>query len=308
MALEGELSNSELVAYHNGEIVPESRVRIPFRDSAAILGIGVHDSSRTFKGEIFKLREHMERLWKNLRYLSIDPGLSLADMEEITREVVRRNLAIAPGELSVTQRVSRGPLRGEAYGPPTVIVECGPIRFDSRARWFTEGIKLATSALRRTPAWAESPQAKTVNRLNLIMATEDVWASDPDAWALLCDENYNIAEGRWYNIFVVRDGKLLTPSTEYVLPGITRATVLELAEALNIPAQEGNISVYDAYNADEIFVTSTSVVICPVARLNGRRPAQESIPGPVTRRLQEAFSHLVGVDFVEQYTRFLKTG
>jgi branched-chain amino acid aminotransferase len=296
---------NEMVAYFNGRIVPESEVLISFRDSSAMWGIGVHDSSRTFKGEIFRLREHLDRLERNLRYMRIDAGLSMAELEDVTRDVVARNLAIAGGDISVTQRISRGPTRGEDYGPPTVIVESSPIRFQSRAHWFTEGVRLATSTIRRTPAWAESPQAKTVNRLNLVMATEDVWALDRDAWALLCDENLNLAEGRWYNVFVVVNGTLLTPSTQHVLPGITRATVLELAEKLSIPTFESDISVYDAYNADEIFVTSTSVVICPVSSINGRHPREGAIPGPVTGRLQQAFTDLVGVDFVRQYTDHL---
>jgi branched-chain amino acid aminotransferase len=133
-----------------------------------------------------------------------------------------------------------------------------------------------------------------------------VKAQNPDAWAVLLDVNGNLAEGQGSNIFLVRDGKLLTPGERYVLPGVSRRAVIDLAGQLNIPVAETDLDLYDAYTADECFLTSTSLCICGVRSLNGRSFAAGTVPGPVTRRLTDAYKELVGCDFVAQYLRCLE--
>ena len=112
--------------------------------------------------------------------------------------------------------------------------------------------------------------------------------------------NGNLCEGYGSNIFVVRDGTISTPKRHYVLDGISRQTTFDLAHELGIDLQEVDIDLFDAYTADEIFVTSTSWCICPVSTVNGTTIGN-SVPGPVTERLQKAYSGLVGIDIVEQY-------
>ena len=124
------------------------------------------------------------------------------------------------------------------------------------------------------------------------------------AWAVLLDHAGNLSEGMGSNIFVVRQGRLLTPRERFVLPGVSRAVVMELAEELDIPVIEQDIDLYDAYTADEAFLTSTSLCICPVRSINGT-PIGSEVPGPVTRRLTEAHIDLTGCDFVAQYLRHL---
>jgi branched-chain amino acid aminotransferase len=102
---------------------------------------------------------------------------------------------------------------------------------------------------------------------------------------------------------MVRDGKVMTPQSRYVLPGVSRAVTIELAAKLGIPCEERDIDLYDAYTADEAFLTSTSLCICPVRSINGRAVAETAIPGPVTRQLIDAYAKLVGMDFVGQYLR-----
>ena len=121
----------------------------------------------------------------------------------------------------------------------------------------------------------------------------------------MTDEHGNLAEGRFYNVFVVRDGALFTPRAQAVLPGITRETVLDLARELSIPAHEADIDLYDAYNADELFLTSTSLCICPVRSVNGSKIGAGGVPGPITKRLTEAYIDLVDCDFVAQYLKQL---
>jgi len=138
-----------------------------------------------------------------------------------------------------------------------------------------------------------------------VLADREVKAQNPDAWAVLLDVNGNLSEGQGSNIFLVRDGCLMTPRERYVLPGVSRQAVIDLAATLKIPFEEQDIDLYDAYTADECFLTSTSLCICGVRTLNGRSFAEAKVPGPVTRRLTEAYKKLVGCDFVAQYLRRL---
>ncbi len=299
---------NERICYFNGDFVPESRVRVPFRDSSWIYGDGAFDMTRSFGHKIFKLREHVERLYRSLRYLRIDPGLSPAEMIAISEEVFERNRhLLGPDEdYWVGQRVSRGirPVEGdnwERYGP-TVIVECMPLPLRQRAKSFRDGIKVITPSVRRIAPDMLTPRAKTHNYLNLIVASREVEALDPEAWAVLLDVNGNLAEGLGSNIFLVEGGRLLTPREQYVLPGISRATVIELARAEGIPVAEADLDLYDAYNAEEAFLTSTSLCICPVRSINGNPIGPRGqVWGPITRRLADAYVRLVGFDFVRQY-------
>jgi branched-chain amino acid aminotransferase len=126
-------------------------------------------------------------------------------------------------------------------------------------------------------------------------------AHDPDAWAVLLDVNGNLAEGMGSNIFVVRDGKLYTPSERYVLPGVSRQMTLDLAHKLAISVMEGDIDLFDAENADEMFLTSTSLCIAGVRTFNGAKIGDSRPPGPITKRLTDAYIAEVGCDFVKQY-------
>jgi branched-chain amino acid aminotransferase len=121
----------------------------------------------------------------------------------------------------------------------------------------------------------------------------------------LLDVNGNLSEGQGSNIFLVRDGRLLTPKERYILPGVSRQAVIDLARSLEIPFEEQDIDLYDAYTADECFLTSTSLCICGVRSLNGRSFAADKVPGPITQRLIDAYKELVDCDFVAQYLQRL---
>jgi branched-chain amino acid aminotransferase len=301
----------ERVAYHNGQIVPEREVRVPFRDRGFKFGDAVFDTTRTFGHRIFKLREHVDRLYRSLRYLQIDPQLAPARMAEITEEVLRRNLTLLDpdDDYWVTQRVSRGlePEHQPVFGQtgPTVIVECQPLPLRARAPLFRDGLKVMTPSVRRTPPQSFSPRAKTHNYLNVILGDLEVRAHDPEAWAVLLDLQGNLAEGTGSNIFLVREETIYTPRGQFVLGGISRETVIELAGENGIPLVESDLDLYDAYAAEEAFLTSTSLCICPVRSINGVPIGNGQVPGPVTRRLTEAYVRLVDFDFVAQYLKRL---
>ncbi|HEV2302770.1 MAG TPA: aminotransferase class IV [Stellaceae bacterium] len=302
---------NERVAWFNGKILPESEVLIPFRDLSFLRGDGVFDMTRSFNGMAFRLKEHVARLYRSLAYVDIDPGLSPAEIVAVSEEVLERNRhLLGPDEdYWLAQRVSRGvkevPGDNWAHTGPNVIVECMPLPFAERARDFRDGIAVLIPSVRRTAPDALSPRAKMHQYLNLILADREVKAKDPTAWAVLLDANGNLAEGTGANIFLVQGGRLYTPRERYVLPGVSRQAVIDLAGELAIPFEEKDLDIYDAYTAEECFLTSTSLCICDVKSINGRRfPAA---PGPVTKRLTEAYKDMVGCDFVAQYLKRLES-
>jgi branched-chain amino acid aminotransferase len=298
------------VAYFNGRIMPEREVLVPFRDRSFKYGDAAFDMTRTFNGVPFRLKEHIARFYRSLRYVRIDPGLAPDEMLAISEEVLDRNrhFLTADTDYWLAQRVSRGV---DAVGDegweetgPTVIVECIPLPLKARARLFRDGIDIVVPPTRRVSPDALSPRAKTHNYLNLITADLEAKAQDPQAWSVLLDRDGRLAEGIGSNIFLVQDGAVLTPRERFVLPGVSRQTVIELCGEAGISCQEADLDLYDAANADEIFMTSTSLCICPVRSIGGRR-LPDPIPGPVTRRLTDAYGHLVGYDFVAQYLKHL---
>ncbi len=298
------------VAYFNGRIVPEREVVLPFRDRGFKYGDAAFDMTRTFHGRPFKLEEHVARLYRSLRYLRIDPGLSAAEMVSVSEEVLDRNRHFLTQDTDywLGQRVSRGVDavgdEGWDHTGPNVIVECIPLPLQARARLFRDGIDIVVPPTRRVAPEALSPRAKTHNYLNLITADLEAKAQDKEAWSVLLDSEGHLAEGIGSNIFIVRDGAVMTPHARWVLPGVSRAAVIALCGDLGIACAEADLDLYDAATADEIFMTSTSLCVCPVRSISGRL-LPGPVPGPVTRRLSEAYARQVDCDFVAQYLRHL---
>lgn len=301
---------NERVAWFNGEFMPEREVRIPFRDSSWLYGDGCFDMTRSFGHKLFKLKEHIDRFYRSLKYLRIDPGFGPDKMRACSEELFERNrhLLGPDDDYWVGQRVSRGikdvPGDNLDHHGPNVVLECVPLPFTQRAKLFKEGIKVMVPSQRRVPPDSLTPRAKTHNYLNLIVADQEVHVIDPEAWAVLLDVNGNLAEGLGSNIFIVRGQKILTPREKFVLPGVSRQTVIDLAREEGLTVRETDLDLYDAYNADEAFLTSTSLCICPVVLVNGVAvgpPGQ--VWGPLTQRLADAYRRFVDHDFVGQYLK-----
>jgi len=306
---------NERLAWFNGEFMPESQVRIPFRDSSWLYGDGCFDMTRSFNHKLFKVKEHVDRLYRSLKYLRIDPGFGPERMMALTEELFERNrhLLSADDDYWLGQRISRGvkDVSGDNldYHGPNVVLECVPLPLDQRAKLFKEGIRVVVPAHRRTPPESLTPRAKTHNYLNMIVANQEAQSADPEAWAVLLDINGNLAEGMGSNIFTVRDGTVLTPREKFVLPGISRQTVIDLAREDGIPVAEVDIDLYDGYTADEVFLTSTSLCICPVTKINGVDIGPKGqVWGPVAKRLADAYSRFVDYDFVAQYLKRYQQG
>ena len=294
---------TERVAYVNGEILPESQASVSINDRGFLYGDAVFDTTRTFNGEIFRLEQHLDRFYESLRYMRIDSPVDKAEMKEITLKILDKNLEILPegDDYWVSQRVSRG-VRGLPGGmKPTIVIECFPLPLQERSEYYRDGIKMITSSIRRTAPESLSPRAKMHNYINLIQAELEVQSQDSRALALLLDVNGNLCEGHGANIFLVNKGVIYTPREQFVLAGISRQVTIELADNLGYEIKETDLDVFDAYTADEIFVTSTSFCICPVSMINGLQVKSKTVPGDVTLELQTAYSKLVKMDFVKQY-------
>ena len=299
------MNETEPIVFLNGELVPESQAGIPIRDRGFIYGDAVFDAARTFNGVPFKLAEHVKRLYDSLRYVRIDPGIEMGEMEEWSRKVVEHNYPLLPPgqDMWVMQRITRG-VEG-AESAPTVLIETHAIPFVARAPLYRDGARVTTPSVPRVPPRFMSPRAKTHNYLNLVLGDLEAQGTDPGSWAVLLDEAGNLTEGRGSNIFLVKDGTVATPKGQYVLEGITRRTVLDLADGLGLDTAECDLDLFDAYTADEAFLTSTSLCICPVSSVNGTSIGSGRPPGPATRQLMQAFSDLAGMDFEEQYLAHL---
>ena len=300
---------NQRVAYLNGQILPESDVRVSFRDRGYKYGDAVFDMTRTFGHKVFKLQEHIDRFYRSLRYVRIDPGMSPKEMMDKSEEVLARNLHLLGKEddYGLGQRVSRGVDNVSGEVPiqtgPTVVIECTPLPLKARAAFYRDGLDVVVPSTRRIAPSMLSPRAKTHNYLNMIIGEQEAKATNPNSWAVLLDENGNRAEGIGSNIFIVRDGVVYTPSERYVLPGVSRQTAMDMATGLGIKLIEGDIDLFDAYVADECFITSTSFCICPVRSINGNRMGETAVPGPVTKKLMDAYVKFVNFDWVQQYLR-----
>ena len=301
------MGKKERIVYFNGKYIPEGQAVVPFRDRSFKYGDGVFDMTRTFGHKIFKIEEHVDRLFNSLNYLDISIDQSRTEMVDISNKVLDLNLPLIDQKEDywVGQRISRGVdlVGGEQWdldGGPTVIVECAPLPLRPRASLYESGIKVWTPSVRRTPFQSMSPRAKTHNYINLILGDNEVKHIDKDAWAILLDINGNLTEGMGSNIFTVNNGILYTPKSQAVLGGISRETVMELAKSVNVTVIEKDIEVFEAINSDEMFLTSTSLCICPVKSFNGKKIGEE-VYGPITKKLIEAYKKFVSFDFVDQY-------
>jgi branched-chain amino acid aminotransferase len=225
-------------------------------------------------------------------------------MEKVTLEVFERNKPLLgkDEEVAIWQVVSRGVRSsgGERVtGGATVAVYCVNVNFKEFARHYVEGAKLVIPSTRRIPPQCLEPKAKVTNKMNHNMAIFEARQVDPQAIPLMLDIHGNLSESNAHNFFLVVDKKLCTPTAKNVLGGITRDTLISIAEENKIDVIEGDFTPYDLYNADEAFLASTSPTIVPIQSVNGVKIGKR-VPGRVTTQLIQAWSQMVGVDIVVQ--------
>ena len=292
----------EYTAYFNGEWVPEDEVKISPLDRGFVTGDVVFDVERTFNGKSFRMKEHIDRLYRSLKFVRIDSGLSREEMLEVSEELIRRNEYLRPpgGDFIVRQFVTRGPGRStKEAGPPTVGVTVRRLDFSRYASLYDNGAHAVIARTRSFSSDALDPKVKHHSRMNFNLADLEAQDVDEGAWPILMDSNGNLTEGTGYNFFLVTDGVLRTPGDETILQGISRGAVLDLAEQLQIVHTEEELQPYDLYTADEAFFCSTSYCVMPMT-VADKRDIGDGKPGPITQQLLAAWSEMVGVDVVDQ--------
>ena len=296
----------DYTTYFSGDWVPFSQVKIDPMDRGFLVGDVVFDVARTFNGKSFRMKEHIDRLYRSLKFIRIDPGLSPEAMLAVSEEVVERNehLREAVGDFTVTQFVTRGPGRwAHSAGPPTVCVKVAPITFDRYAPLYDSGAHGAIARTRSYSSESLDPKVKHFSRMNFNLAELEAADVDPEAWPILADLDGNLTEGTGYNFFLVTDGVLRTPGDRSILQGVSRGMVFDLAKQLDIQVVEEDLQPYDLYTADEVFFSSTSPCVLPVTQVD-KRQINDGKPGPLTRQLLSEWSETVGLNIVEQAQRF----
>ena len=296
---------AERISYFNGEYVPDSECKIHISDRAFLRGDAIYDVSRTFNGQVHRLWDHLDRLYRSLTFARMDPGMTIHEMEQVSHEVLRRNenLRDPGGDVVVWQTIVRGYSGGLARttdsAPATVCVYVKPIDFASYAQEYQRGCHVVFPRTRSYSSQSLEPKLKHYSRMNFSLAELETADVDPDAHTVLLDLDGNIAENTGGNFFIVTDGVLRTPTDRVTLQGVSRLDILQLAEQLGIPTSEEDLQPYDAYTADEAFLTNTIYCILPVGRIDNRRLAAD-VPGPVTGRLLAAWSEMAGLDIADQ--------
>ncbi len=281
----------EPILYVNGEFVPRSEAKISVFDHVVLYGDGIFEAVCGWNYGLFKLDEHVDRLYESARAIMINIPLSKAEMKDILIETVRRNdLESAYVKVVVTRGVSAQPLLSPYNCTPSVIVFAMPYVSQAGEKSEKAGLKMMTPSLRRVPNECFSTKIKSCNYLNnVLMRMEANEAGADDALAL--DMEGYVCEAPGYNVFMVKKGFLTTPR-DNILVGITRQTVIELAEQAQLPVVEGRIQPFDLYNADEVFLTSTAGGIVAVVELDGRTIGSGE-PGPVTQEMQGRYLALL---------------
>lgn len=292
--------------YISGKMVPEAEAKISIFDSAIMLADTMTESTRTFRHKPFKLEQHIERLYQSLKLTRIDPGMSAAEMLRTTLDVFEANLDnyAAHEDCWIVHNISRGLAIAGAdptvqVGKATVMIFTQFMDLKPWARFYSEGCHGVTPVSRMVPSQSLDPRIKNRSRLAYTLAEMEAKQVDPAAQSVILDLNGHVAENKGGNIFCVSKGVLKTPSTVNCLAGVSRATALELASKLGIPTEETVVQPYDLVTADEMFFTSTPYCIMPATKFNNHTVGDGKV-GPITRRLLEAWSELVGMDIVAQ--------
>jgi branched-chain amino acid aminotransferase len=273
----------------NGRLMPAERAQVSVFDSGLMQGIGLFETMRAYNGVVFRLQRHLDRLGTSARKL----GWSvLPDPDELRENIDQVVGATEHEDTRVRLTVTTGTLRPSGQDSPelTVIAAASPgAKYPDEC--YTKGVTVLVSGYRQGPS---DPTAghKTTSYFSRLASLREAHAQGAFE-SIWCSYEESVAEGSISSIFIVQDERLLTPPLETpVLPGITRATVIELAVELAIPVREQELSLEDLREADEVFLTNSLMEIVPVVRV-GRDPIANEKPGETTAALYEAYGKLV---------------
>src|SRR5215470_1912288 len=277
------MSAESLVVYLNGEYVPREQARISIFDVGFLRGDAVFDTTSAWNGRIFKLSQHLERLELSLRAARISCPLSPKALADVIVETTRRcGLRNAYVQTIVTRGEPPVGVRDLTQCRPSLIVFAIPYVWILNHDQIKTGGRGSIVSTRALPVQCLDPKIKSLSRQHFDLAVLQGKFAGADV-ALMLDLDGHVTEGPGFNLFAVKSGTMYSPP-EGILMGITRQTVFELAAEHGLPAREAQLTAYDLYAADEVFVTSTAGGIMPLVEIDGQSIG-EGKPGPVSQRL-----------------------
>ncbi|HUM81655.1 MAG TPA: branched-chain-amino-acid transaminase [Methanothrix sp.] len=276
--------------YLNGKFVPEEQAMVSVFDHGFLYGDGVFEGIRAYDGRVFRLEDHVRRLFDSAQAIMLKIPISQEEMGQAILETLRKNNL---RDAYIRPIVSRGygdlGLDPNKCPQPSVIiiaVEWGAMYGDL----YEIGLTAVSVSVRRNSPDSLPPNIKSLNYLNNILAKIEANIKGGNE-AIILDSRGLVSEGSGDNIFVIKNGEISTPHTINNLKGITRDAVMELAEIRGNPIKEKELGLFDLYTADEVFVTGTAAEVAPVTKIDGRTIG-DGKPGPITKELIAAFREL----------------
>jgi branched-chain amino acid aminotransferase len=284
--------------YIDGEYFDKDDAKISVFDHGLLYGDGIFEGIRFYNGRVFRLSEHIDRLFVSAKAILLDIGMTHDELIGAVLEAIRRNeLKDGYVRLLVTRGIGTLGLSPFGCEKATVIIIADKISLYPEEK-YKEGLKLITCSTRRTAPAALSPCVKSLNYLNNVMAKVEAIFGDAEEGLMLNEQGF-IAECTGDNIFAIKDGKMKTPpASSGALPGITRDVIFEIAEEFGIELKEAQMTRYDIYASDECFLTGTAAEVIAAVQLD-RRPIGEGHPGPLTARFISRFRERVSQEGTE---------
>jgi len=277
--------------YIDGQFFAEQDAKVSVFDHGLLYGDGIFEGIRFYNGRVFRLEEHLERLWDSARSICLEIPMSMPAMTEALMETIRQNdLRDGYIRLIVTRGVGNLGLNPAQCKRPSVIIIAATIALYP-AEIYERGLTVITCATRRTSPSSLNPAVKSLNYLNNVMARIEANLAGADE-ALMLNESGNVSECTADNVFVIKHGQIFTPPISAgALRGITRAVAFELAAEMGLRVTETDITRHDVFIADECFLTGTAAELIPVIKADGRSIGNGK-PGPITTRMIARFREI----------------
>lgn len=265
------IAKENLFVYVDGQLLPRAKATVSVFDHGLLYGDGVFEGIRAYSGVVFKLKEHIDRLYESANYIRLSIHIEKDQMIEAVLETLRKNnLRDAYIRLLVTRGVGDLGLNPTICKEPSIVIITEPTAPSQDPRTNAIGKTTIISSIRRDPVDATSHEVKSLNYMNSILARWEAIEAGVDE-AIMLDTRGFVSEATAENVFTVRKGQIATPSTNSaILHGVTRQRVIQIAEDLGFPVSEREITPFELINADEVFLTGTLAEIVPVIRVNGR--------------------------------------
>jgi branched-chain amino acid aminotransferase len=281
----------EAKIYIDGKFYPEAEAKISVFDHGLLYGDGIFEGIRFYNGRVFRLEEHLRRLWDSAHSIQLKIPMTMREMSDALLETIRQNhLRDGYIRLVVTRGIGNLGLNPAQCKSPSVIIIAATIAL-YHEDFYRKGLTIVTCATRRISPAALNPAVKSLNYLNNVMARIEADLAGADE-ALMLNEAGNVAECTADNVFIVKHGQISTPPVSAgALQGITRSVVFEIAAKLGIKILETDITRHDVFVANECFLTGTAAEIVPVVKVDGRLIGSGK-PGPVTTRVIAQFREM----------------